>query len=61
MTAKKDGSMFQAIRSASVAFAESLCTAGVLFAQEVPSDYPDVLQLLVLKGDFMQQKNVLGY
>jgi len=53
--------MFQAIRSASVAFAESLCTAGVLFAQEVPSDYPDVLQLLVLKGDFMQQKNVLGY
>src|SRR5205807_7177396 len=52
MTAKEDGSMFHSVRLTLVTLAMLLSTAGVVLAQEMPSDYRDVLKTLDRKGDF---------
>src|SRR5437879_10068836 len=52
MTAKEDGSMFHSGRLTLVTLAMLLSTAGVVLAQEMPSDYRDVLKTLDRKGDF---------
>jgi hypothetical protein len=52
MTAKEDGSMFHSARSTLVTLVVLLYAAGVVLAQEVPSDYQDVLKILDRKGDF---------
>src|SRR5207244_10770745 len=52
MTAKEDGSMFHSVRLTMVTLAMLLSTAGVVLAQEMPSDYRDVLKTLDRKGDF---------
>ena len=44
--------MFRSKQSTLMALALLLCTAGVALAQEVPSDYQDVLKILDRKGDF---------